>query len=107
MNSSDWDCGCSLLGGHICGKQKDLNDMWGSPLKKYTTHTDNTLVKGCKVKCHRLYADKKSTLFDGKIGTLLMFNPNRAELTGRFLVAFDIDSYNYERYCYEISKIEE
>ena len=101
----DWSCGCSLLGGHICGKQKSDKETWGQPAAESGPSKDELdAVKttpriGDEVVCVKQFSGAKGA-FDGRVGRLVNIDKSRNEAGGQWAVRFSEGAA--VRWCYEI-----
>ena len=89
----NWTCGCSMLGGHICGKQdKPIPSIFDIPDFKI----------GDRVKCIRQHPGSLSGSFDGDSGVLIEIDVNSDQ---PFRVVFESGYSPQIRWCHEIIKV--
>lgn len=89
----DWTCGCSMLGGHTCGKQKSDN-FWGVP--------GDAPKIGDRVVCIKQFPDSKGS-FDGDIGIVIGIDHTSKQ---KYKVTFQNGSYSHHvRWVYEVKKV--
>lgn len=92
---STWDCGCSLIGEHICGKDKPENEPWALKSK-------DRLRVGDKVTCIKEFKNGPGP-FDGDTGELVEIGLYGA--SQRYKVSFNQNYLTHIRWCFEVEKL--